>query len=203
VTSGLTENEGERHTLGLLERLRAGFKDLWGTSSMLHFRLEALLRELADPNLRDIPTDLPFRVEMWDRHDNHILGHLGFIQRSDRPCSARRGDRQLSSERFTLGNGALVIREYKPAASRSPRLFIFVNQITHCAQLKHNAFEPSDVRGNGCEVGKETCIPTISLARPDSHPPNVQIAGVRSTGQCNTACSLLAGVSKPKVFRGR
>ena len=31
----------------------------------------------------------------------------------------------------------------------------------------------------------------------------VFIAGVRSTGQCNTACSLLAGVSKPKVFRGR
>ena len=28
-------------------------------------------------------------------------------------------------------------------------------------------------------------------------------ATVRSTGQCNTACSLSAGVSKPKVFRGR
>ena len=26
---------------------------------------------------------------------------------------------------------------------------------------------------------------------------------VRSTGQCNTFCSLSAGVSKPKVFRGR
>jgi hypothetical protein len=34
---GLTENEGE--PLGLLERLRAEFKDLWGTSSKLHFRL--------------------------------------------------------------------------------------------------------------------------------------------------------------------
>jgi hypothetical protein len=31
-----------------------------------------LLRELADPNLPDIPTRLPFRVEMWDRHDQHI-----------------------------------------------------------------------------------------------------------------------------------
>ena len=29
------------------------------------------------------------------------------------------------------------------------------------------------------------------------------IERVRSTGQCNTACSLSAGVSKPKVFRGR
>jgi hypothetical protein len=26
---------------------------------------------------------------------------------------------------------------------------------------------------------------------------------VSSIGQCNTACSLSAGVSKPKVFRGR
>jgi hypothetical protein len=32
---------------------------------------------------------------------------------------------------------------------------------------------------------------------------NVCFQCVRSTGQCNTACSLSAGVWKPKVFRGR
>jgi class 3 adenylate cyclase len=32
---------------------------------------------------------------------------------------------------------------------------------------------------------------------------NARIGIVRSTGQCNTACSLSAGVWKPKVFRGR
>jgi hypothetical protein len=32
---------------------------------------------------------------------------------------------------------------------------------------------------------------------------NVTNTPVRSTGQCNTACSLSAGVWKPKVFRGR
>jgi hypothetical protein len=32
---------------------------------------------------------------------------------------------------------------------------------------------------------------------------DVHFTPVRSTGQCNTACSLSAGVSKPKVFRGR
>jgi hypothetical protein len=31
----------------------------------------------------------------------------------------------------------------------------------------------------------------------------VKLQDVRSTGQCNTACSLSAGVWKPKVFRGR
>jgi hypothetical protein len=34
-------------------------------------------------------------------------------------------------------------------------------------------------------------------------PMKVRFEGVRSTGQCNTACSLSAGVWKPKVFRGR
>jgi hypothetical protein len=33
--------------------------------------------------------------------------------------------------------------------------------------------------------------------------PNACYCSVRSTGQCNTACSLSAGVWKPKVFRGR
>jgi hypothetical protein len=58
------------------------------------------------------------------------LGRLGFIQRSDWPCSTRRGNRQRSKraighaaldmaiandprERFTLRNGALVILEHK------------------------------------------------------------------------------------------
>jgi hypothetical protein len=39
------------------------------------------------------------------------------------------------------------------------------------------------------------------VAAPSSR--NVNYAPVRSTGQCNTACSLSAGVWKPKVFRGR
>jgi hypothetical protein len=32
---------------------------------------------------------------------------------------------------------------------------------------------------------------------------NVRFTPVSSIGQCNTSCSLLAGVSKAKVFRGR
>jgi hypothetical protein len=43
----------------------------------------------------------------------------------------------------------------------------------------------------------------------DAYRPNrtryhkVLNRSVCSSGQCNTACSLSAGVSKPKVFRGR
>src|SRR5271170_7528644 len=57
------DGDGQLHTLGLLERLRAECKTLWGTSSELYFRVDELLRELANPNLHDIPTNLPFRVE--------------------------------------------------------------------------------------------------------------------------------------------
>jgi hypothetical protein len=69
------------------------------------------------PDLHDIPTNLPFRVEMWDRHDQHIrwvisasssvsIGHVALdVAIANYP-----------SERFTLRNRALVIREYKPEA---------------------------------------------------------------------------------------
>ena len=56
-------------TLHLIEQLRAEGGELWGTSSKLYRRIDELLRELADPHLEDIPTRLPFRVEMWDRSD--------------------------------------------------------------------------------------------------------------------------------------
>jgi hypothetical protein len=39
------------------------WSELWGTSSKLYHRVDKLLRELANPNLHDIPTNLPFRVE--------------------------------------------------------------------------------------------------------------------------------------------
>ena len=109
------DGDGQLHTLGLLERLRAECKTLWGTSSELYFRVDDLLHELANPNLHDIPTNLPFRVEMWDRHDQHIRWVISASS------SVSIGQAALDvaitsypSERFTLRNRALVIREYTP-----------------------------------------------------------------------------------------
>ena len=56
--------DGQLHTLGLLQELREACKTLWGTSSKAYFRVDELLRELANPNLHDIPRNLPFRVEV-------------------------------------------------------------------------------------------------------------------------------------------
>jgi hypothetical protein len=88
---------------------------LWGTSSEFYFRIDDLLRQLANPNLHDIPTNLPFRVELWDRHDQHIrwvisasanvvVGHAAL----EAAIAAYPG------ERFTLRNGILVIRQHTP-----------------------------------------------------------------------------------------
>jgi hypothetical protein len=55
-----------------LKRLRAESGRLWGASSDAYHRIDKLLSELVTPNLHDIPRNLPFRVEMWDRADQHV-----------------------------------------------------------------------------------------------------------------------------------
>jgi hypothetical protein len=107
--------DGQLHTLGLLEELREECKSLWGTSSEFYFRIDALLRELANPNLHDIPMRLPFRVELWDRHDQHIRWVIAAAS------SVAVGHAALDAaianypdQRFTLRNGILVIREHGP-----------------------------------------------------------------------------------------
>jgi hypothetical protein len=50
----MVDEESQLHTLGLLEQLRQECKGLWGASSEAYFRVEAMLRQLANPNLHDI-----------------------------------------------------------------------------------------------------------------------------------------------------
>jgi hypothetical protein len=88
----------------------------WGdASSDAYFRVDKLLRELANPNLHDIPRNLPFRVELWDPTDQH----LRFVVAAS--SSAAIGHAALDAaianfpgERFTLRNGILVIRRHGP-----------------------------------------------------------------------------------------
>jgi hypothetical protein len=115
MSQGPSDDNDQLNTLGLLERLREETKLLWGTSSDLYFRVDELLRELANPNLHDIPARLPFRVELWDRSDQHLrwviaasssvaIGHAAL----DAAIANYPG------QRFTLRNGILVIREHQP-----------------------------------------------------------------------------------------
>ena len=71
-------------------------------------------------------------------------------------------------------------------------------------------FTLDDLRGGNkttCRLGDPAAaavLRDVGLGRgPISTPQMPVFAVCGSTGQCNTACSLSAGVSKPKVFRGR
>ena len=104
----MNEGDSQLHTLSVLEQLREASKGLWGASSAAYFRVDELLRQLANPNLHDIPRNLPFRVEMWDQSDQHMwiaasasvaVGHAMAIS-------------NYPDQRFTLRNGILVIRQH-------------------------------------------------------------------------------------------
>ena len=69
------------------------------------------------------------------------------------------------------------------------RLEQLLEMIQHVLVCKEGIAPP--ISGNGTF---ETSTNVRSIGR---------FRGVHSTGQCNTSRSLSAGVSKPKVFRGR
>jgi hypothetical protein len=112
-----SDEEGQVYTLGLLERLRSQCKALWGASSEAYFRVDELLRELANPNLRDIPTRLPFRVEMWDRAEQHVRWVI--VASSSVAIGHAALDAAIANfpnQRFTVRNGILVIRKHAPTS---------------------------------------------------------------------------------------
>jgi hypothetical protein len=65
------ESDGQVHTLGLLERLRAETSGIEGVYTDLYRRVDRLLRELSNPNLHDI-ANMSYRVELWERHADRI-----------------------------------------------------------------------------------------------------------------------------------
>jgi len=80
-----------------------------------YHRIERLLSELANPNLRDIPTHLPLRVEMWDRHDQHIrwvIAASSSVEIGHAALDAAVAN--YPNQHCTLRNGILVIREHAP-----------------------------------------------------------------------------------------
>ena len=111
----LMDEDGQIHTLSLLERLRTECRELWGSSSALYQRVDDLLRELANPNFQDIPMRLPFRVELWNRNQQHIRWVIAAT--SSIAVGRAAFDVAISThirEHLTLRNGAQLIRQHMP-----------------------------------------------------------------------------------------
>jgi len=107
-----TDADGQLHTLGLLEELRARSAELWTTSSELYSQVDQLLRQLANPNLHDI-TNLSNHVELWDRHGQHIrwlVAAAGTVTIGHAALDA--AIESWANERFTLRQGMHLIREH-------------------------------------------------------------------------------------------
>jgi hypothetical protein len=113
--SQVPEDEGgQLYTLGLLEQLRAQSGELWSRSSTLYFRVDELLRQLSNPNLHDI-ANMSFRVELWDRHANHVrwvVAAAGSIVLAHAAFEAAVSN--WPHERFTLRQGIMLIRDHDP-----------------------------------------------------------------------------------------
>jgi len=110
----MAEEEGQLHTLALLEHLRAQSGQLWGRSSELYSRVDELLRQLANPNLHDI-ANMSYRVELWDRHADHIrwtVAASGSIVLAHAAFDAAVAE--WPHERFTLRQGIMLMREHPP-----------------------------------------------------------------------------------------
>jgi hypothetical protein len=109
------DDNGQLHTLGLLERLRSECKDLWGASSDAYFRVDGMLRELSNPNLHDINPNLGYHVELWDERDRHIRW---VVAATDTITIAHAAfDAAVANwpqYPFKLRKGILVVREYDP-----------------------------------------------------------------------------------------
>jgi hypothetical protein len=106
------DDDGQLHTLGLLERLRSETNLVQGAYGGLYERVDKQLREIENPNLHDI-RNMNFRIELWDRHALHIrwviaasgsvfLAHAAFDE----------AVRQYPDQHLTLRNGIMLMREH-------------------------------------------------------------------------------------------
>ncbi len=108
-------DDGELHTLNLLEELRSRCEGLWGKSSDLYFNINDLLRELANPNLprsSDGPA-LPYG-NVGSHGSTHSVGSSANASVALAHAALDAAIESYPGERLTLRNGVQVIREYVP-----------------------------------------------------------------------------------------
>jgi hypothetical protein len=110
------ESDGQIYTLGLIEQLK---EDLFRSGSVQHelyFKIDRLLRELANPNLHDVNLTTAFRIELWDRHGKDHL-RMCIAASSNVAIAHAAFDaavKEYARDRLTLRKGIMLIRDHKP-----------------------------------------------------------------------------------------
>jgi hypothetical protein len=94
--------------------LRAETKDTNGAYAVLYERVDALLRELENPNPHDIAS-MSYRVELWDRHAKHIRWTIAAVGRvTIAQATFEAAVAEWPHEHFALRHGIRLIREHTP-----------------------------------------------------------------------------------------
>jgi hypothetical protein len=110
------EPEGQIYTLNLLERLHAGLRDFGQTKDELYWRIDALLRELRNPNLHEVELTTAYQIELWDRygkdHLRMVIAATSSIMVAHAAFDA--AVKQYATEHLMLRKGAMVLRDHKP-----------------------------------------------------------------------------------------
>jgi hypothetical protein len=106
------DEDGQLHTLGLLERLRSETNVVRGAYDGLYGRVDKLLRELENPNLHDF-ANVSFRVELWDQYALHIRWVVAaagsvFVARA----AFDEAVKHWPDQKLTLRQGIMLIREH-------------------------------------------------------------------------------------------
>jgi hypothetical protein len=104
-------DDGQLHTIGLLERLRSA-NLVQGAYAGLYQCVDKLLRELENPNLHDI-RNMSFRVELWDQHALRIRWVVAaagsvFLGRA----AFEEAVKQWPDQKLTLRQGIMLISEH-------------------------------------------------------------------------------------------
>jgi hypothetical protein len=151
----------------------------------------------------------------------HAIAHMPMLQivgrREGEKCDHRhcgllrpRGGRlphrapnhfdEIARRMLSLATGRIWLSTQAIKASNPPGEIGFQGQVVQCRTLEQQMAATGQERTSPAYSAVSALPPKADI---DHRYRHVRYVLASSTGHCNTARSLSAGVSKPKVFRGR
>jgi hypothetical protein len=114
------EPQGQIYTLDLLERLHKGLRHYGNAQNDLYYRIDALLRELANPNLHTVELTTAYEIELWDRYGKDHLRMVIAVASNVSIAHAAfdAAFKEYPNERLTLRMGIRLLRDSDRERSR-------------------------------------------------------------------------------------
>src|SRR5207302_10374879 len=112
------QDEAEVHTLSLLEELSALSNSHWKSVFEFNSRIRRLMEQLQNPNLFDIPMELPYRIEMWDSSSEKLQWLIAAaVNVSVAHGAFDAAIKGYPNRRWCLRKGIQLLREHVPKST--------------------------------------------------------------------------------------